>query len=356
MNIHLMPAQKFTDKFLYFINQQFDLGSNLVYVYDSGDGFQCEKVDCAKYISDFEAIDLSVMGDHDKFFVHGFYEKRVIDYLSRNLKAFKKNQLVLIAWGADIYNNRLLLKSDHKPHLRVRLLEMKKKRLIGSSNIYMTFACADQEIIHDYYGGNGKQFDCLYPSNANIELLDTLKSEKNESVITRILLGNSATPTNLHFEALDAMKKFGNRDIEIVCPLSYGEKEYGEQVCQYGKKLFGDKFIPITDYMSPEDYSRLLNTVSIAVFNHNRQQGTGNIEILSYLGKKLFIRSDTTTWKHYVDRDKCRFFDAKEIGNMSFSDFVRFSEEDIAINERYFRKIWDIMYVKSLWEIVMNYN
>lgn len=107
--------------------------------------------------------------------------------------------------------------------------------------------------------------------------------------------------------------------------------------------------------MSPNEYAKLLNSVRVAVFNHNRQQGTGNIEILSYLGKKLYIRSDTTTWEHYVERDHCNFYDAKKIAEMTFEEFVAFGDKEKAENEEYFKKIWNIDYVKSLWDMVMKY-
>lgn len=68
-------------------------------------------------------------------------------------------------------------------------------------------------------------------------------------------------------QALDAMKGLASEDIEIICPLSYGDKSYGEQVIEYGNKLFGDKFLPILNYMSPDEYSKLLNIVQVAVFN-----------------------------------------------------------------------------------------
>ena len=100
----------------------------------------------------------------------------------------------------------------------------------------------------------------------------------------------------------------------------------------------------------------MLSQIDIAVFNHNRQQATANIEILSYLGKKLFIRSDTTTWDHYVIRDRCSFYDTKLIENMTYDDFVSFSEKSIKNNVAYFRKIWDLNYVKSLWDNVMEFE
>ena len=41
---------------------------------------------------------------------------------------------------------------------------------------------------------------------------------------------------------------------------------------------------------------------------------------------------------------------------MAFDDFKFFTQEDALINEIYFRNIWDINYIKSLWDIVMEYR
>ncbi|SNU06247.1 4-alpha-L-fucosyltransferase glycosyl transferase group 56 [Lachnospiraceae bacterium] len=362
MNIHLIEKQKFTDKFIELIDYNYPDSSNIVYEYETGAGFECKKASCAKSITRLSDIDFSLLGEDDKFFVHAFYTTKTIRFIYRNIHRFKKYQLVLICWGADIYDARFALE-NHKFDFKLRFHEYLKRRIIKCCDIFMTFACADYEIITKYYGGHGKQFDCLYPSNANLELLDKLKNDYELEIgnsfrnnTFKILLGNSATKTNLHIQALDAMAKFSDEDIEIICPLSYGDKEYGKKVVDYGKSVFKEKFKPILDYMSTDDYSRLLNSVDVAVFNHNRQQGTGNIEILAYLGKKLYIRSDTTTWKHYVIRDGCKFFDAKLIEKMSFNDFISMKKDDVSINEEYFRKIWDINYVKSLWDKVMEYR
>lgn len=355
MNIHLIEKQKFTDKLIELIESKYPESSNIIYTYDAGEKFECKKSQCVKEIKKLKEIDFSLMHDDDKFFVHAFYNLSVLRFLFSNLHKFKRNQLVLICWGADIYDQRLLLEnSGFQP--RTRFYEMLKKRIIKSCNVFMTFACADIKIIRQYYGGSGEQFDCLYPSNIDIGFLDKIKADSNNDGIVRILLGNSATRTNQHIQALDSMSNYKDENIEILCPLSYGDKEYAQIVIEYGRKIFGNKFKPILDYMSPEEYTKLLNSVQVAVFNHNRQQGTGNIEILSYLGKKLFIRSDTTTWEHYVERDKCKFFDTKEIANLSFIQFTTMSKEDIQVNYDYFRKIWDIDYIKSLWDDVISYK
>ena len=65
------------------------------------------------------------------------------------------------------------------------------------------------------------------------------------------------------------------------------------------------------------------------------------------------MRSDTTTWKHYVERDNCKFFDALQIHSMQFDDFVNINDKDAEYNQEYIRKVWDISEIKLLWDAVM---
>lgn len=352
MNIHIISNDKFTEKFVWFIDKAYSPKSNVIYIH-SNNGENKEIVsDNAKYIERFDEIDFKVLSCRDKLFVHGFYNTKLVRYLLYKKKYYNKNQLVLIIWGADLYNARALL-MERGFHIKTRINEIIKKRLIKQCNTFMTFACSDFDLICKWYGAKGKQFDCIYPTNADVKLLDKLLKEKKERDSTKILLGNSATVSNQHMLALDKLSVFSDENIKIICPLSYGDKDYAKEVCRYAKRVFGSKFVPVLEYLTSDEYSKLLNSVDIALFYNNRQQATGNIEILAYLKKKIYLRSDTTTWAHYVVRDDCKFFDALQIDSMSFEDFIGINESDMEYNHNYINKVWDISEIKILWDMVM---
>lgn len=358
LNIHIIPNEKFTEKFVQLISNEFDIGDNRIYIYNNSDSHYL-KVDSSTsnvIITNSLAkdVDLSVLQD-GKLFVHGFYNHEVLKFLYRNLNKISEKQMVLIMWGGDLYGAVYLLR-DRKPHLYTRYYEFMKRKIMHKCRMYMTFAAPDFMLAQKWYHAKGVQFDCLYPSNTDISLLDSIRSPGMKHDKANVLLGNSATDTNQHLPMLNILSKYKDYNINIYCPLSYGDKEYGAKVEAYGKNLFGEKFIPVKDYKTPDEYAKFLNGMDIAVFNNNRQQGTGNIEILAYLGKKVYVRSDTTTWGHYVVRDKCAFYDSIKIEKMSFEEFTNNPIESININKEYFNKIWDISYVKSLWQKVMDYR
>lgn len=107
---------------------------------------------------------------------------------------------------------------------------------------------------------------------------------------------------------IDMIKKFKSENIKFVCPLSYGNFEYRDKVIEYGKNILGDKFCPITEYMPQQEYYSLLNKCSVGIFNNNRQQAMGNINVLLRFGAKVYIRDDTTMWNTFSNQRSYHLF------------------------------------------------
>lgn len=356
MNLHIIPEEKFTYNYIEFMNHFYPLNKNKFYIYNYGVNFSTpEYENVIKVPSLSKMVDLSLLIDkRDKLFIHGFYASEVIKYLCKEQKNIDFQRVVLIIWGADLYGGREKLETPGL-HIVTLINEMRKKSFIKKTRLFMTFACADFDLLCRIYKTTGRQFDCLYPSSISLAYLDQL-GKKHLGKTINIMLGNSATPSNQHLEALNWLKKYKSNPIKIFCPLSYGDKFYAMKVDEYGKKFFGKQFVAIKKYLKPEEYSDFLNSMDIAIFNNNRQQATANIEILSYLGKKIFIRSDTTTWKHYVERDKCAFYDTLQIQTMDFNTLHLFSEAEAKLNKKYFSKIWDLTYIKKIWDKILEYE
>jgi dTDP-N-acetylfucosamine:lipid II N-acetylfucosaminyltransferase len=113
-------------------------------------------------------------------------------------------------------------------------------------------------------------------------------------------IGNSATLSNNHFDALHHLKKYSEEDIRILCPLSYGEgldSDYTKAVIKTGTDLFGDKFVALTGFLPRVAYYKLLAEVDIAVMWHNRTQAAGNVVAFLKMGKIVFMQSQSTLYK-----------------------------------------------------------
>lgn len=78
-----------------------------------------------------------------------------------------------------------------------------------------------------------KQIDSL--------ILNTEKFAISEYSTKNILIGNSASDTNKHYEIIDYLSKFRNQNLKINASLAYGDKLYGIKVCEKGKNVFWRK-------------------------------------------------------------------------------------------------------------------
>jgi len=104
-------------------------------------------------------------------------------------------------------------------------------------------------------------------------------------------------------EVLDKLKKYKDENIKIYAPLSYGNQEHAQRVISYGKELFEDKFVALTEFMPFEKYLEFLGDIDIVIFAHKRQQAMGNTITLLGLGKKVYMRSNITPWQLFNDID-----------------------------------------------------
>jgi len=105
-----------------------------------------------------------------------------------------------------------------------------------------------------------------------------------------VLLGNSATPENNHADLIGLLRgSLGNRS--IVCPLSYGDMDYGDAIAKMGSGAFGDRFLALREYMPAARYAELLRRCGFVAMNHVRQQGLGNVYAALWMGARVFLNA-----------------------------------------------------------------
>lgn len=114
-----------------------------------------------------------------------------------------------------------------------------------------------------------------------------------------ILVGNSATYTGNHAEALDLLHKLGVNDREVVVPLSYGDPQLAKELISLGQEYFSDNFEPLMDFMPVQDYVAIIKKCGYVIMNHVRQQAVGNIVIMLYLGARVFVRQENPVYAFF---------------------------------------------------------
>jgi len=147
----------------------------------------------------------------------------------------------------------------------------------------------------------------------------------------KVLVGNSATPSNRHIAALNLLSKFAEEDVALYVPLSYGDEDYRNQIISYGSQLFGDRFVPVVNFMGPAEYTNFLSDISIGVFNHDRQQGLGNIRRLLRMGSKVYISVDSGMLDD-LQSNGSKVHLTESIRDSSFQEFSTIDEEEAGRN------------------------
>ena len=238
-----------------------------------------------------------------KVVLHGLFSNHLLYVLAIQPWLLKKCFWVM--WGGDLYVHDM-----PAVDWRRRKDEFFRRVVISRVGNLVTQVKGDYELARQWYGAKGRYYECfVYPSNLFRDHL--VDSVPHDSI--NIQLGNSADPANNHIEALEKLAAYKNDNIKIFVPLSYGDEEYAQEVISCGRAIFGERFVPITKFFPLTEYLEFLSKIDIAVFNHKRQQAMGNITTLLGMGKKVFIRSDITSWSFYRELG-VSVFDLNEFG------------------------------------------
>lgn len=229
-----------------------------------------------------------------KVYLHGLFDKKVIMFLYM-FKSFSKKSYWQMWGGGDL---------DIPTEAQSRTLWYKiTKKVKGNFCGYVSYLPGDYALAKELYDAKGIYYHSLMYESNTFNAIE-LKPAPEDHVI-RIQVGNSADSANNHFEIFDSLDKFKGENIEIYCILSYGEKPWSpgwtQKVVERGKEMFGNKFIPVVDFMGFEEYLEFLGKIDIAIFAHKRQQAMGNTISLLGLGKKVYLRSDVTSWALFKD-------------------------------------------------------
>jgi len=299
------------------------------------------------YFNIIRLIKLSVEAKKaDLIIIHGLFNPRYLIFLTLFQGFLKKTRWVI--WGGDLYGSLFL---DSKKTFHNLFDYAIRKRIAQNIDAIITSILEDWEFAQNYFHTNVKRIEAFYPNPIDFDLLESSVKLKNKNNnVQNILLGNSATPTNEHLEVLDFLSSMKIRTkFKVLCPLSYGNKEYASFVVEYGKERLGNDFIPLLELLKPKEYAKVLNSVDVAIMNHRRQQGRGNILALLYAGKKVYISKSVSTYS-FLERLGIIIFDTnKLIKYKDCKNLFKFNQNDGEKNKEIIKKEYSEENCASHW-------
>lgn len=328
----LLPDDKFSDA----AYQSFERASPGVCTYYSyakrrGQKPKYIKTFTPKFISYFDIVSGSIIKKlltYDLIIVHSLSTFH-IQLLSKIFDHNNRPKIIWIGMGYDYYdliydkdsdqylpdtsllateleittkaNIKQKLSIHAKPLIKriLRAFEYKEKAL-NHIDYFSPVLPSEYTKVKDKHNIPAKYIRWGYGTNST--LFEDINGPQIDLSKNNILLGNSATLTNNHIEALNLLSNNNFDFHKLVCPLSYGSKTYKEHIVNYGNQLFGSRFQPLTKFVSLDEYLKIIQDCPIVIMNHLRQQAGGNISAMLYKGATIFLNKENPIYDFYHDQ------------------------------------------------------
>lgn len=271
---------------------------------------------------------------------------RVLNALPKSIKT------IWLGWGYDYYdlikgtflkektlNYQASMLDKHPIKLKsiikaLVLPKINKLKLINKIDIFSPVLYEDYLLVKQ----NIKNFTPMYVSwNYGTLEDDLIRGFDGKSINgENILLGNSASLTNNHLDAFELLKTLNLGSRKVITPLSYGNLSYKNYIIEQGKIALGSAFTPLVDFMPIDDYIKTLQSCSIVVMNHLRQQALGNIVIALYLGAKVFLNKENPVYQFFISLDAFVY----DIESLEFEMSSKLTQSEIDKNRQILQNYW----------------
>ena len=274
-----------------------------------------------------------------------YYQGEMSLYINKVYKSF--DLIVIQGWNQSIFRASLLSANAAKrivwrfwgtDSFDFEKSDSIKKRVLGK----LLFRRLSYLISNFYAIGYGSSTDVTYLQN-RFKTSHSLKGyelgfrfelgkgsflkqtyDKSDRIIKdclRIMVGHSANRRENHINTLKRLIKLKNENIEIVLVVAYGNPEYRNEIIKFAKQNFADKVFVQDKMISYFDYVRFLNTVDIFAIESEGSNALGNLSLLMYLGKKIYVKKNTflDQYLHDINAD---YFYVEDLENESFHELT----------------------------------
>jgi dTDP-N-acetylfucosamine:lipid II N-acetylfucosaminyltransferase len=355
MNYHIMIQEKFLESFIEDIYAIGEAANNVFWFRgnknDSTFFSTSREVEYLGTNKHYWKQRLSKLSPADNVFIHWY------DAWAGDLVADIGNRIFVHHWGGEFFGEPFwfhakwihdektykILKRNTYPRVAIRknVLRMIKqlffvwrfnnriKAEYERKNRHM--ARIDYVIFSEYNKADLHKSKELFPGfravhlsgfyDLNFDLAASCKSKTSPGAVLKILVGNSATEANNHTEAFLKIAELKGISYEVYCPLSYGSEYYRKIVIEHGRKLFGERFHPMLEFLSRDRYVNFLNEMDLVFMYHNRTQGWGNVATALTLGKPVFLK-DRNNLKAFVEAIGIKTFDARLIDRYDLRELI----------------------------------
>lgn len=292
---------------------------------------------------------------------------KIIDYVPKDKK------IIWWEWGYDVYENQA---RGLKPLIKLNLFKPNTKRLKDNN-----FRCIINNILYFFVSNSlGKYYESI--RKRNFERIDYIQpvlpieynmlkslsingfkakefyspvqfvdeknmifSKKNDGAI---ILGHSSHYSGNHIDIWCSIKQYIPLNRKVIVPLNYGDMYYAKLVKTKILNIQNNLMI-LDEFLPFEEYSKMMDDCSYAIYGAIRQQAIGNISNALLKGIKIFVYRDSIIYKHLKQWGFC-IFAIEDINCDSFN--IPLTIEEIYQNVKAFNNFQK--YKKEKFELAIN--
>lgn len=263
-------------------------------------------------------------------------------------------RIIWCVWGHDLYTVEL-------KHNIFYLFARKIYRILKRRKYYDTKAAekiskfrgiaagfvGDKFTIKERYGNDVAVYQALYPMEYYSTDLEKWEEPCKVHDSLRILLGHSAYPFLNHEFWIEKLTPYKDR-IELYLPLSYGNSEYAKKIKAKAFNIFGgDKVYSLEKFATSQAYFKYLCNIDIAIFDYKHQSAFGNILLLLYLKKRIYLNPNGIMYKGL----KSVGLDVFTTDELIEKEFYKKLGCNISnINKEYTKEMLDYSNIKLQWK------
>jgi hypothetical protein len=224
------------------------------------------------------------------------YDALTSKYLFQNLEAPLSRFKLL-----DVYRK---MKRQRKEKDRVKLFETERDLAAQKISVFHHYIKEEHALVESMIPLKARfNYFCYSQDIPFNEIYDlskqlTLAGSPLNPAEPNLMLGNCGYPYINHLDSFDFIKDKVD-GVNLVVPLSYGEKPYIEHVIAQGKRMFGERMMPFLDYMSFQQYLVLLMSCQGMLISLSTPKAMGNIHTLLLLGKRVFIKREMLAYAYF---------------------------------------------------------
>ena len=156
----------------------------------------------------------------------------------------------------------------------------------------------------------------------------------------KVMIGNSATPTNNHLDIFDLCADIlQNR--ELIIPLNYGSEDYAKTIAHSAKKLFGSQLEILEELLPAAEFDAKLMECQNLILGNIRQQAIGTMITAMYMGINIFVFEKSINYRYFKKQGFHLYTIEQLIQQPELLD-SQLDEEKVQFNRQKINYLWSI--------------